>query len=1262
MQKVKAIILLLFLLATINFASAEIYRSEGNIYMRMEPNTTISSSNYSTYSYQAHPQYNIYFKNNSNTADAVRFEKEGYFFTYDVSGSQLHWISRPGQPAATDTLGGGVPSNSLDTQIVVNGSRAVYPGAFSNTNLTYEVKGGMLKENFVLTSLPSIKDYDYLEYSGHIVFNRTLQICTETQCYTPSGTQDDFSTNGRIYFKDLQNKTIFFLDAPIITDALGRTSQGYYRVRGSDAQMFYYLRINSTFVGRAFNESAFPLYIDPTIVTIGSDNVTMAISPEYSNCQYLYCHSQVIIQNLDVDNATFNSKDINIAIQGGTPFEAIALFNGEAHDTIEDVNITLSTNQSITYDVYSTMISEGTFKYNLTFTYLGTPYLIDPYFITTGSGFNGTFTNTRLNNLGFVEFNYDYKAAAIASIVGVVQSGNLTSLQTQDANVLVHTEVNGNPGLDFRVNFTSVTNFSNIVGYVWYDGTVGHDMEFYLYNYNTSAWDRYKQFDYVTGYEYFDVSVINASNYVNNSVVQGRFLHIGSSNTNHRLYIDYIALVKPNITGSYASLVFDAGSSTSWNSMGWNFQNQTINMSVRSCNDNACVGESFGLLGSLPAYYSLGQPNNRYFQYNTSWASNSDSSVNKLEKVIVAYGTDNITCNQLMPSNRVWNIYGALICRNEVLNLSAGITITATGNLSLYNTTTNFRPSVNGGQILDVYGTLLANGGTVFNRTTAFAYYIKVEPGAKVDFIGSTITNGGYQTGTRTLADGVAYADGLAALEIFANDINLSNVTLINNWQGISATGAARLNVINAVITGNTVDGLWLENSPYFVIHHSTFTNNGYNIEPYIGSNYGDLHDLNIVGGSEGIDIWSNNNTFNGLSIQNATYVGMWFFNSSGNNLSNLYIYHMSGSAASDLTGIQLDGSSYNTGNNITIDRCEDYSLWFSSQTTGLGSNNNRFTNLIITNVVKNYGLVFSNSNNNTVSGLYVANAPYCIYFGEGNTAVYDNIVIGATMINCTNPSITFNSGARNIVQGFTINDAAAGGTYSVNAIQTTNNTLYDGTITTAAAAGGSIQTANTAVLTICNVTYNKALKYNVNSLFYQKWRVFVIATDYFGNPISTTINNLTVRNAQGETTTFAYNSSGVCLKDIAAISNAIVNYSPSNITVAASSGLKYSFDGSLLSLFNKTSVTISTNLWLTVAPNSSCYGPTGIGNWTAALVHNCIANVPFDIRILNLTNSTGDGSFGFNSSMNVTNISAWDNKSIVWAYPGMRVVMGNFT
>lgn len=240
-------------------------------------NLSIKNSIVSPYEFQTEEKgnYKIYFRNNSNTAGGVRFEKDGYFMSYDISGSNMQWREQPGFPSRTDTLGSGASSNSQDAIALINNNNIIYPRAFYNTNVTYSIYNSELKEEFVLYGLPSIKPYTYLEYTGNIKFNRSLQICTETQCFIPSGTADDFNTSGKIYFKTMSNNTIFYLKEPLIRDSNGLTTTGNYRVQGSDAQMNFYLRIPTSFLQIA----QFPIYIDPTVTY----NLFNATYQSYSN-------------------------------------------------------------------------------------------------------------------------------------------------------------------------------------------------------------------------------------------------------------------------------------------------------------------------------------------------------------------------------------------------------------------------------------------------------------------------------------------------------------------------------------------------------------------------------------------------------------------------------------------------------------------------------------------------------------------------------------------------------------------------------------------------------------------------------------------------------------------------------------------------------------------------------------------------------------------------------------------------------------------
>jgi hypothetical protein len=263
----------------------------------------INPSTYENFDYEhGVAAYSAYFRNNTNTGHPIRIEHAGYFFEYDISGSNLQYHGKPGQPAVTDTLGGGASSNTLDTQLRYSGDTIYYDDAFSYTNITYELMDTQIKETFILQQIPNLKtEYDYLEYTGHVYFNRSLQICDDLKCYVPSGTEDNFNTTGKIYFKSISNysnETQFMLKEPIIRDSAGQETRGIYFVYGSDAQMRFDLRIPVSWLATA----SYPVYIDPTYDVTGCTENSTHI---YCNSTMTgtYIHTDKII---DIDGASWS--------------------------------------------------------------------------------------------------------------------------------------------------------------------------------------------------------------------------------------------------------------------------------------------------------------------------------------------------------------------------------------------------------------------------------------------------------------------------------------------------------------------------------------------------------------------------------------------------------------------------------------------------------------------------------------------------------------------------------------------------------------------------------------------------------------------------------------------------------------------------------------------------------------------------------------------------------------------------------------------
>jgi len=220
-------------------------------------NTTITPSS-TSYDYEMiTAPYQAYFQDTLNTGEAVKFEKDGYYFIYDLSGGKMQWVEQPGNPTKTKSIGSVLTS----TASILN-DKVYYNDSFLNTDVYYEVFNEMLKEHFILSNLSQSHwndgtNYLYLEYTGEIRFSSELDIYANGE----NQTKKVFQTSGKIEFKDSEGNTQFFLPAPTATMANGTVEYGYYNVKPNDNKLTFGLRVNKTFLETA----VFPVDIDPTI-------------------------------------------------------------------------------------------------------------------------------------------------------------------------------------------------------------------------------------------------------------------------------------------------------------------------------------------------------------------------------------------------------------------------------------------------------------------------------------------------------------------------------------------------------------------------------------------------------------------------------------------------------------------------------------------------------------------------------------------------------------------------------------------------------------------------------------------------------------------------------------------------------------------------------------------------------------------------------------------------------------------------------------
>jgi len=216
--------------------------------------TTITTSSFLTYDFEMTKGiYKAYFQDNINTGEAVRFEKDGYHFIYDLSGGKMQWIEQEGNPTKTKSIGA-----ILSSVPTIKDNKIIYENGFLNTNVSYFVFNEMLKENFILKSLPTGgADFFYLDFTGEIKHSSNLTIFANGE----NQTDKNFQTNQKIEFRDVNQNTIFYLPQPTITDADGDVDIGLYDIKISAGKIQFGLRANKTFLENA----VYPVVIDPTV-------------------------------------------------------------------------------------------------------------------------------------------------------------------------------------------------------------------------------------------------------------------------------------------------------------------------------------------------------------------------------------------------------------------------------------------------------------------------------------------------------------------------------------------------------------------------------------------------------------------------------------------------------------------------------------------------------------------------------------------------------------------------------------------------------------------------------------------------------------------------------------------------------------------------------------------------------------------------------------------------------------------------------------
>jgi len=147
-----------------------------------------------------------------------------------------------------------------------------------------------------------------------------------------------------------------------------------------------------------------------------------------------------------------------------------------------------------------------------------------------------TFNQTKLETIY-------YNVSSVQAIVGTT-AGAIGLIQIYDILSYNVTEASGTPGLDFRMNFTGVEDFNQIVLRYKSSSLENHLMKLQIYDYGSSSWENYGTGGLVADYTVFSFLVLDAADHISDGLVQVRVYTSDNGNTNHKHQFDLVQISK----------------------------------------------------------------------------------------------------------------------------------------------------------------------------------------------------------------------------------------------------------------------------------------------------------------------------------------------------------------------------------------------------------------------------------------------------------------------------------------------------------------------------------------------------------------------------------------------------------------------------------------------------------------------------------------------------------------------------------------------
>ena len=262
----------------------------------------------------------------------------------------------------------------------------------------------------------------------------------------------------------------------------------------------------------------------------------------------IYQNGNQVIDEGDVNTTTFNYSLYS---------NSTVYWDGETSQADLNVNHSSTSNSSSYWDnlnspsdinagditddgTYIASADEGTLNVNSSTYWALVSSWDSDWFINSASmlSVNTSTFNDTVNTLIALQ-NVVYNASVIFNETGIVDAGDIDSIKVcGDGDIYNVSEVSGVPGFDIRINFTSVSQFNKIYFNGYYDGVVGHEVLFQLYNHNTSTWDSFGEITDQAGFLYSTFDVGDDSPYIDSGIVQSRIYHETYGVVTHMYYLD----------------------------------------------------------------------------------------------------------------------------------------------------------------------------------------------------------------------------------------------------------------------------------------------------------------------------------------------------------------------------------------------------------------------------------------------------------------------------------------------------------------------------------------------------------------------------------------------------------------------------------------------------------------------------------------------------------------------------------------------------